>query len=261
MRTQSSPIVRIFTLITLTTTIVLAACEDVPPAPARKAAPAEPPKSVAVAPPSETPALPMPTPAVTGPATPGKVVVVADDDDVDEDDVEPREALGYARDALDSHDFVRALKLAKLAVDHAPRRSAAWNVLGRAQMQLGKRKLAIASFGKAIELNPSNPYPQNNLALAFIYENRYAEAADALEEAVQQDGAEGYMWNNLGIAYEHLDRLDEAREAYRKGAELNSDGAALSLVRLEGVKSVVRTAKVDAVEPKLTPGALEGKAD
>jgi len=54
------------------------------------------------------------------------------------------------------------------------------------------------------------------------------------------------MWNNLGMAYEQLDRLDDARDAYDKAVAMNSERASASLTRLEGVKSVIRTAKVDA---------------
>ena len=53
------------------------------------------------------------------------------------------------------------------------------------------------------------------------------------------------MWNNLGMAYEQLDRLDDARVAYGNAVEMESDLARESLARLEGVKSVIRTAKVD----------------
>ncbi len=50
------------------------------------------------------------------------------------------------------------------------------------------------------------------------------------------------MWNNLGMAYEHLDRLEEARDAYQKAAESSPTAPRDNLARLEGVKSVFRTA-------------------
>jgi len=119
-------------------------------------------------------------------------------------------------------------------------------VFGRAQLVLGKRKDAIASFEKAVELNPQSSYARNNLGLALIYNKRYEEAVDSLEQAVELEPVEGYMWNNLGMAYEQLDRLDDARDAYEKAVAMESDRAGASLSRLEGVKSVIRTAKVDA---------------
>jgi hypothetical protein len=54
------------------------------------------------------------------------------------------------------------------------------------------------------------------------------------------------MWNNLGMAYEQLDRLEDARDAYDKAVTMESDRAGASLARLKGVKSVVRTARVES---------------
>jgi Flp pilus assembly protein TadD len=65
------------------------------------------------------------------------------------------------------------------------------------------------------------------------------------------------MWNNLGMAYEQLDRLEEARDAYGKAASMESDRARDSLTRLEGVESVIRTAKAEP-ELKLAPEAAGG---
>ena len=126
-----------------------------------------------------------------------------------------------------------------------PKRSGAWNTLGRVQLQMGKRKDAIESFEKAVDLNPKNSYARNNLGLALIYDKRFEEAADTLEQAVELEPVEAYMWNNLGMAYEQLDRLEDARVAYGNAVEMESDLARESLARLEGVKSVIRTAKVD----------------
>jgi tetratricopeptide (TPR) repeat protein len=53
------------------------------------------------------------------------------------------------------------------------------------------------------------------------------------------------MWNNLGMAYEHLDRLDDAREAYGKAIELQNERAGISLARLDGVETIIKTAKVE----------------
>jgi Flp pilus assembly protein TadD len=158
----------------------------------------------------------------------------------------PQAIIDGAREALGKGETDRALKLAELATKKAPSRSAAWNLLGRVQLQRGMRKDAIASFEKAVELNPKSSFAQNNLGLALIYDGRYDDAVDALEEATELEPVESYMFNNLGMAYEHLDRLEEAREAYGKAVELKNDRAKENLARLEGVKSVFRTAKIDS---------------
>jgi Flp pilus assembly protein TadD len=201
------------------------------------------------------------TPVVEKPAE--KPVVVektAVDVDALGEDAKIDDLLDGARAAITAGELDRALRLAQIAVKKAPTRSAAHNTLGRVQLQKGQRKDAIASFEKAAELNPSSSWALNNLGLALIYDGRYEDAVDALEEATEMASEQGqiepYMWNNLGMAYEHLDRLEEARDAYRKAADGKHARARENLARLEGVKSVLRTAKVD---PKKTTD--EGKID
>jgi Flp pilus assembly protein TadD len=213
----------------------LAACEDITP---KTAAP----RPTAVVEPPKPAPLPPPLPVVTPPPETKKDPILADKED---EEVLPSDPLAAARKLLGDGDNGKALKQAKLAVARTPKRSGAWNTLGRVQLQMGRRKEALASFEKAIELNPDNSYAHNNAGLALIYGKQYDEAVEELEQAVESEPVEGYMWNNLGMAYEQLDRLEDAREAYGKAADMDSDKAKESLARLEGVKSVMRTAKVD----------------
>jgi len=239
----------------------LAACNDLTPSPHEVATP------IAAAParPSELPPPPVvmttPTPplATDEQSKPQPTAAQGDDDD-DDQEIEPSEALAGARKLLAAGNGERALRMAKVAVLRTPRRSSAWNVLGRAQLVTGKRKDAIASFEKAVDLNPRSSYARNNLGLALIYDGRYEQAVDSLEQAIELEPVEGYMWNNLGMAYEQLDRLDDARDAYDKAVAMDSDRAGASLSRLEGVKSVIRTAKVDVPLPTETPAPLENES-
>jgi Flp pilus assembly protein TadD len=227
----------------LTLAAGLTACDDLPQPPhqvttpiaAEPSRPSEPPPPVAT-----------PTPAPTADDQPKPQTTVAKGDDDDDETIEPSQALAGARKLLGDGNGEGALRLAKMAVLRTPKRSGAWNVLGRAQLVLGKRKDAIASFEKAVELNPESSHARNNLGLALIYDKRYEEAVDSLEQAVELEPVEAYMWNNLGMAYEQLDRLDDARDAYDKAVAMESDLADANLSRLKGVKSVIRTAKVDA---------------
>jgi Tfp pilus assembly protein PilF len=241
----------------LTASIGLAACNDVEkttpkPSPTPSVA-TEAPK------PSETPqpvpSTPPPEVKKEEPIVKKAVVSKEDDDSNAIENGTLTELLTRTREALSAGETDRALKLAASAVKKAPKRSAGWNLLGRAQMQAGKHKLALSSFEKAVELNPSNSYAQNNLGLILIYQGKYDDAIDALEVATEHEPVEGFMWNNLGIAYEHVDRLDEAREAFRKGADMDNDNARESLARLQGVKSVMRTAKVDKIDSDVKAGS------
>jgi tetratricopeptide (TPR) repeat protein len=232
-------------LLAVALTASVAACNDLAPSGAKKApvvTTTEPPKPIEPPAPTEAPTPTAPLPPLPTVATEEAKPVTVDNDD---DGPRPAEALGAARKLLDDKQYDKALKLAHIACKRMPRRSAAWNTLGRVQLQMGKRKEAITSFEKAVDLNPKNSYARNNLGLALIYDKRFEEAADMLEQAVELEPVEAYMWNNLGMAYEQLDRLEDARTAYGNAVEMQSDLARESLARLKGVKSVMRTAKVD----------------
>jgi len=236
-------------LIAVAMTASIAACNDLAPGrpkPGPVATTTEWPKPIEEAKPTEkTPTPPVAPTTVTPPTVATEVTRKPTAVDNDDDGPRPADSLEAARQMLDEKQYDKALKLATLAVKRMPKRSASWNTLGRVQLQMGKRKDAIASFEKAVDLNPKNSYARNNLGLALIYDKRYEEAADTLEQAVELQPVESYMWNNLGMAYEQLDRLDDARVAYNNAVEMNNDLAKESLARLEGVKSVIRTAKVD----------------
>src|SRR5262245_44628799 len=233
---------KMITLAAVALTASLTACNDIVPSGKKKpVVTTETPKPIeAPTPPTETPAPITPPPAVATETVKPPVTV-----DNDDDGPRPTDALTAARQLLDDGDLDRAFKLATLATKRMPKRSASWNTLGRVQLQQGKRKDAIVSFETAVDLNPKNSYARNNLGLALIYEKRFEEAADMLEQAVELEPVEAYMWNNLGMAYEQLDRLEDARVAYTNAVEMQSELARESLARLEGVKSVIRTAKVD----------------
>jgi Tfp pilus assembly protein PilF len=237
---------KMLTLAAVALTASLTACNDLAPSGGKQrpvVTATEAPKPIdRTPPPTETPPPVAPTPPPSVATEVAKPPVTVENDD---DGPRPSDALGAARQMLDDKEYDKALKLATIAVKRMPRRSGAWNTLGRVQLQMGKRKDAIESFEKAVDLNPKNSYARNNLGLALIYDKRFEEAADTLEQAVELEPVEAYMWNNLGMAYEQLDRLEDARAAYGNAVEMESEPARDSLARLKGVKSVVRTAKVD----------------
>jgi Flp pilus assembly protein TadD len=197
----------------------------------------------------EAPRIEVAPPTPSPPMVENKIVEpvkIVEESATGEEDI--GEILDNTRQALDEGKLDEANKLAKRAVKIAPKRSAAWNTLGRVQLARGERKQARASFEKAVELNPKSSWAQNNLGLTLIYEGKYEDALEALESATDLEPVEPYMWNNLGMAYEHLDRLEEARDAYQKAVELESERAGENLARLEGVKSVFKTAKLMPTE-------------
>ena len=126
-----------------------------------------------------------------------------------------------------------AHKHARLAVELEPKRSRAWNTLGRAELAAGKLNPAERAFLEATRLSEGNIYAWNNLGLTRIRQKKHEGAVEALEKATAGKGARAYMFNNLGLALERQDRVDEALEAYKSGLALGSGVAGQNFVRLE----------------------------
>ena len=102
----------------------------------------------------------------------------------------------------------------------------------------------------------------------MLEQERYQDAAEALESATSSGTPKAYMWNNLGMAYEHLNLIAEARAAYRQASELGSAKAEASVVRLEGVESLVlpeageeSVQKDEALAPAADTGLVDGDSE
>jgi predicted TPR repeat methyltransferase len=63
----------------------------------------------------------------------------------------------YAQGAFEDGDFAAAADLARQAVERAPSFAPAHALLGRAQAALGQSKAAVASLGRALDLEPDDP--------------------------------------------------------------------------------------------------------
>lgn len=160
--------------------------------------------------------------------------------------------IELARSFIATNDRALAVLAANKAVKLAPLSSQAWNTKGRAELNRFAYDDAIEAFSKSAELDEDNVWAWNNLGFAELQLKKYDDAAEHFTQATSRRGATGYMWNNLGTALEQLDRLDEARHAYEQGSQLGSTPAVASRKRLEGVKSIMLTAKQEVVPPAKT---------
>ncbi len=171
--------------------------------------------------------------------------------------------IQMARSLLAMEMFETARTHAEAAVDMDEESTFAWNTLGRVELAAGDLEAAVTSFSHATEADEHNSYAWNNLGFALLEQGRHEDAAEALESATSSGTPKAYMWNNLGMAYEHLNMVAEARAAYRQAEGLGSEKAAASVIRLEGVESLVIGGDTEAeesaqpVEPELIDGDNE----
>jgi len=192
---------KVLTAVALTASI--AACNDLSPSPKKTTttttqAPVvttETPKPIAAPTPTETP------PAVATETVKPPVTVENDDDGP-----HPPDTLATARKLLDEKQYDKALKLAGLACRKMPKRSGAWNTLGRVQLQMGKRTDAIESFEKAVELNPDSAQAQNDLAIALEQQGEFEKARAAYEKALKLKPGDVYIQQNYDLFREADDK-------------------------------------------------------
>ncbi len=89
--------------------------------------------------------------------------------------------------------------------------------------ELGALGYAVASFQKALDINPDSAEAHNNLGNVLKERRWLDDAAECYKKAIaiKPDLAEAH--NNLGNVFHDLGRLEEAEVSYRRGLEMKPD--------------------------------------
>jgi tetratricopeptide (TPR) repeat protein len=116
-----------------------------------------------------------------------------------------------------------AAEKAGALVDQFPEAHTVWNILGAANMGLGKMFEASAAFQRVTTLNPNDPDGYNNLGVTFQDQGRLDEAIKAYKKALSLKPDFAAAYNNTGNALTGQGKLDEAIEAYKKALSLEPD--------------------------------------
>jgi tetratricopeptide (TPR) repeat protein len=98
------------------------------------------------------------------------------------------EKLKIAADyyAFATFETDKSLEAYELVVRTYPRDFTAWNNLGNRYNSVGQFEKAAEACRESIRLNPNWVIPRSNLALAFIFLNRFDEAEQVIQEALAQ---------------------------------------------------------------------------
>ena len=97
----------------------------------------------------------------------------------------------------------------------SPRSAIAWEFLCQAHAASGRYAEAIASCGRAVELDAERLDARINLGNALAVAGRLDEAAGRFLEALRKAPHSADAWKGLGYAYARAGRALEAVEAYR----------------------------------------------
>ena len=109
------------------------------------------------------------------------------------------------------------------ALNINPNLSEAWHNRGSALGRLGNYEAAIDSFQNALSINPDNYQAWNDRAHALYQLQNWTEAVDSWSNALKIMPGNHLFWYNRGCALEQLERWSEAMVSYEKALEIKPD--------------------------------------
>jgi Tfp pilus assembly protein PilF len=100
------------------------------------------------------------------------------------------------------------------------------NTLGVAYMNQQKFAEAQKYFEKALTADPNFSIARVNLGISLLSQQKLEPARAALEEAVRQRPDDPYAWYNLGLVYKDLGEPEKAIEAFKRVTQLSQEADA-----------------------------------
>lgn len=139
--------------------------------------------------------------------------------------------LPQAISALESGNPLQAREICSVILTSNSSDSAALQVTGLAEYQLGNIEAALSSLEKSFSLDPGNGWVANNIASILQEADRLEEAFEYAQKATALEPRNAEAVNNLGMVFRKLGNLDAAESAFQKALELDP-GNSLKLTNL-----------------------------
>ncbi len=96
--------------------------------------------------------------------------------------------------------------------------------MGNVYADLGRKDEAIASYQKAIELDPKDAKAYNNLGIVYDDMGRKDEAIASYQKAIELDPKDASPYNSLGYLHLIDGNLKEAKINFEKAISINPEG-------------------------------------
>jgi tetratricopeptide (TPR) repeat protein len=120
-------------------------------------------------------------------------------------------------------EFEQAIASWEKALNINPYLSEAWHNRGSALGRLSKYQEAVESFQKALTIDPKNYQAWNDRAHALYQLQNWAAAADSWSNAIKITPGNHLFWYNRGCALEQLKSWEEAIASFEKSLEIKPD--------------------------------------
>lgn len=136
----------------------------------------------------------------------------------------PEYALLYQGvEQLNQGNTETAIATWQKALEINPNLAPAWHNLGVAWATLGKPELAITNLQQAVKIEPHNHTAWNSLGNNLYKLQHWEEALAAWDQVITLKPEYYQAWYNRACALEHLERLPESLECYQKALEIKPD--------------------------------------
>jgi tetratricopeptide (TPR) repeat protein len=123
------------------------------------------------------------------------------------------------------HHWNNSRTLWEYAVNLSPNDYYAYNKLGAALREQGKRDEAIAHFSQALRIKPDYVIAHNNLGALLIRQGKFDEAIGPLSQALKIKPDYEKAHNNLAVALYEQGKLNEAIAHYSQALRIKPDYA------------------------------------
>jgi len=133
--------------------------------------------------------------------------------------------VNAAKEYLKVGDTENALRHIEVVLDLDKRHAPAHQILALIYLKEGQTERAEISFKKAIDLDPTLSTARNNYSSFLFNQNRYPEAAEQLEVAVQDISYDNRAraLENLGVIYQEMGEDKKAEDAFIRGLRINKN--------------------------------------
>lgn len=165
---------------------------------------------------------------ISGVQTPGQDTIKQSssnvEDNLDESSLELIESwfnLGLKQ--VSAGEFTKAIASWEKALNINPNLSEAWHNRGSALGRLGDYEAAVESFQSALTIDPENYQAWNDRAHALYQLQNWAEAVSSWSNAIKIMPGNHLFWYNRGCALEQLEKWQDAIASYEKALEIKPD--------------------------------------
>ncbi len=133
------------------------------------------------------------------------------------------EDIKFILKLFNSNKFIEANKEVEKKIVNYPDSSILHNILGAILAQQNHLEQAIASYKKALSIDPNYPQAYNNLGTAFQKLNKNEEAIFNYKKAISIKNNFAEAYNNLGGVIYETNRIKDSLDYYEKAIKIKPD--------------------------------------